>query len=84
MWALHFINAAVFWNWYAMSTEQYGFLPLNILTAIVDVYFGARAYTNTKNWARRVLRRREQAGSCNCGSCLSQSGLSADLPLRVK
>lgn len=84
MWLLHFLNAAVLWNWYVLDTGQYGLLPLNIVTAIVDVYFGARAYTKTNHWARRILKRREKAGSCNCGSCLTQSGLPADLPLRVK
>lgn len=84
MWGIHAINAAVFWNWYVLSTEQYGLILLNCTTAIVDIYFGARAYTKTNHWARRVLKRREQAGSCNCASCLVQSNLPADLPFRVK
>jgi hypothetical protein len=49
------------------------------LTAVLDVYFGARALTKTRWWAKRILERRTKRGICNCATCLSQSGLPADL-----
>lgn len=54
IWGVHAANAAV-WIFYAVTIEEYGLIPLSLVTIVTDVVSGYRS------WRAERKARREQA-----------------------